>query len=364
MNRVNLSDIGLNEQQRLEAEAAGERLYPVRVIEQHRVQYKVIGESGELQAEVSGRLDHLALEPSDYPAVGDWVLVDRLEESAGRAVIHKILSRKSCFMRKAAGTGGERQIIAANIDVVFICMALNADYNLRRLERYLSVVWNSGADPVVVLTKSDLCPDLDSKLLELEAVALGAAVVVTSGLLEDGIGAVAPYLLQGRTVAFVGSSGVGKSTLINRLLGADILITGELRNDDKGRHITTHRQLLILPGGAMVIDTPGMRELQLMEADLSATFADIEALVHDCRFTDCSHQSEPGCAIQKALREGVLSEKRFESYQKLKKELAGEMRRSTLNPTLAEKAKVTEMMGSLKAIRNMQKANRKKKGPY
>lgn len=361
MNIFSLKDLGLTPQQQEETAAAGSSLHAARVTEQHRTHYRVLGEHGELQAEVSGRFAHLALEPSDYPAVGDWVLVDRLKDDGGHALIHRVLSRKSCFLRTAAGTGGEGQVIAANIDTVFICMSLNADFNLRRLERYLSVIWSSGAEPVVVLTKGDLCEDVAVKLQEIAAVAAGAEVVVTAGLLAEGAESVKPFLEKGKTVAFTGSSGVGKSTLINRLMGLELLATGGLRNDDKGRHVTTHRQLLVLPDGAMVIDTPGMRELRLNDADLSRSFSEIEDLAVRCRFKDCTHKTEPGCAVREALESGTFTAERLQSYEKLQKELADATRRGTMNTTLAEKDKIITMMGSLKARREISKGRHKNK---
>ena len=225
-------------------------------------------------------------------------------------------------MRKAAGTSKSEQVVAANIDTVFLCMSLNNDFNLRRLERYLAVAWESGADPVVVLTKADLCADLPQKQREVGAIAMGVDILTTSAMESDGYRQIMPYITQGRTVAFVGSSGVGKSTLINRLLGEERLATDGLRNDDKGHHTTTHRELLFLPNGAMVIDTPGMRELGMWDAasGVEQAFEDIEELAARCRFCNCSHSSEPGCAVQAALESGHLDTGRWQSYQKLKNE--------------------------------------------
>ena len=201
-------------------------------------------------------------------------------------------------------------------------MSLNNDYNLRRLERYLSIAWDSGSTPVIVLTKADLCDDLPAKVAEVESVAIGVDILVTSALEQDGYTQVLPFIREGRTVAFIGSSGVGKSTLINCLLGEQRLDTNGLRNDDKGRHTTTHRELILLPHGGTVIDTPGMRELGMWDSGtgIDQTFGEIEELTSRCRFSDCSHQSEPGCAVQRALRDGLISEERWRSYLKLKSE--------------------------------------------
>ena len=242
----------------------------------------------------------------------------------GNAVIQAILPRKSVFTRRAAGTANREQVVAANIDTVFICMSLNNDFNVRRLERYLSVAWDSGASPVIILTKADLCSDLDQRLRSVESVALGVEVVVTSSISENGTDALKPYLKEGKTASFIGSSGVGKSTLINRLMGSDKLATNGLRNDDKGRHTTTHRELVLLENGALVIDTPGMRELGMWGADsgIDTTFADIEELALSCKFKNCTHTTEPGCAILAAIEDGTLSEERYRSYTKLSAENA------------------------------------------
>ena len=292
-----------------------------RILSQEKGLYRVITEFGEKLAEISGKFRYETECLSDYPAVGDFVMVD-WNHAGGNAVIHHILPRKSCFTRKAAGQRRE-QVVAANVDTLFLCMALNNDFNLRRLERYLTIGWDSGAVPVVVLTKSDLCTDLDSKVSEVESVAFGVDVLVTSSVDVDGEMQIRPYIVEGKTVAFLGSSGVGKSTLINRLLGEDRLETQALRNDDKGRHTTTHRELILLPSGGMVIDTPGMRELGMWDSaeGMETTFADIEELANRCRFSDCTHTSEPGCAVLSALEDGSLDSSRWNSYLKIKTEL-------------------------------------------
>ena len=298
-------------------------LTPARVILQEKDLYRIVTAHGEQPAVVSGKFRYEAQTVSEYPAVGDFVMVEHAGED-GNAVIQAILPRKSVFTRRAAGTANREQVVAANIDTVFICMSLNNDFNVRRLERYLSVAWDSGASPVIILTKADLCADLDQRLREVESVALGVEVVVTSSLSENGTDALKPYLKEGKTASFIGSSGVGKSTLINRFMGNDKLATNGLRNDDKGRHTTTHRELVLMENGALVIDTPGMRELGMWGADsgIDTTFADIEALALGCKFKNCTHTSEPGCAIRAAIEDGSLSEERYRSYTKLSAENA------------------------------------------
>lgn len=357
MKKIDLNNLGLTE--RLSEEAKQyQGLYIGRVSSQAKDLYRVLMEEGELRAEVSGKFRHLASTPSDYPVVGDFVLVDRTDNSNGNGIIHQVLTRKSCFGRKAAGSN-DLQVVAANIDQVFICMALNNDFNLRRLERYLSIAWDSGAIPVVVLTKADLCPDIDAKVDALSPLTVGVDVLITTSMSSDGYAAVQSRIVNGRTVAFIGSSGVGKSTLINRLLGEERLATYEIRNDDKGRHTTSRRELILIPGGGVVIDTPGMRELGIIGADLSKSFADIDELAVSCRFRDCTHGSEPGCAVQQAIKEGFLSVERLASFKKLQKEA----KYNGLNSKQIEKEKINAMfkgMGGMKNARRFIKEKTRK----
>ncbi len=351
MDYLRLKEYGLSDRFAQEA-ALYDGLFLARVSEQHRDLYKVIGEQGELQAGVSGKLAYQAGGSGDFPAVGDWVMIDRIDNNTGNAVIHHILQRKSVFERKAAGTSNTIQIIAANIDIVFICMSLNADFNLRRLERYLSIAWNSMATPVIVLTKADLCADLSQRLAEISTVSVGTDVVVCSSLEDNGYQQVVSYLTKGKTIAFIGSSGVGKSTLINRLLGRDVLVTKDIReDDDKGRHATTHRQLLLLPQGGIVIDTPGMRELQLDSGNLSKCFEDVADLAARCKYQDCSHTAEPDCAVRRAIEAGELPRERFENYLKLQKEIGYE----GLNSRQLEQEKIKRMFGSMGEMKQAMK---------
>jgi ribosome biogenesis GTPase / thiamine phosphate phosphatase len=301
---------------------AGDGLVPARVAVQHRGSYVVCAETGELSAEPSGKLRHETPE-GGLPVAGDWVVIRPHEDGSG-AIVHAVLPRRTAISRKAAWLATEEHVLAANVDVVFLVAGLDGDLNLRRLERYLATVWNSGAEPVIVLTKPDLADDLESALLSVSSIAIGVPVHVANGLTGEGVDELRPYLSENRTVALLGSSGVGKSTLINRLRGEDVQAVGDVRKGDRrGRHTTTTRELVRLPGGGLLLDTPGMRELQLWSVDdgFDATFSDIEALIEQCRFNDCSHRREPGCAVRRALANGSLDRGRYAGYEKLQREL-------------------------------------------
>ena len=311
-----------DELQRQFTALAAEGLIPGRVILQQRGLYGLATDLGEIRAEISGRLARDA-PAGGYPAAGDWVAA-AVGDTGELAIIHHVLPRRTAFTRKAAGPSGGIQVVAANVDVAFLTASLGADLNPRRLERYLASAWQSGAAPVVLLTKADLCRDLDAAVAPIERLAAGAPVHALSAFTGQGLEAVKAYLAPGRTAVMVGSSGVGKSTLLNALLGSERMVTQAIREQDgRGRHTTSHRELILLPGGGLLLDTPGMRELGLWDSDegLAATFEDIETLAAGCKFSDCGHGAEPGCAVRAAITRGVLEEARWRSYQKLQREL-------------------------------------------
>lgn len=321
---MGLEDLGWNDSLRAAFEPfAREGLVPGRVVAQLGL-YRVAAEAGEFLAETAGRLRH-AEEAGGLPAVGDWVAA-RPPTGTGTGMIHGVLPRRSKFSRKAAGSRTEEQVVAANVDIVFLVSGLDADFSPRRIERYLSAAWESGAEPVVVLNKADRCADpaeVAERVRAVEEIALGVPVVATSAKAGEGLDQLRAWLAPGRTVALLGSSGVGKSTLTNRLLGREAQRTAEVREgDDRGRHVTRHRELFRSPEGWLLLDTPGMREIQLWESDegVESTFSDIEEIAQGCRFRDCRHEAEPGCAVRAAVEAGRLSAGRLEGWHKLQRE--------------------------------------------
>jgi ribosome biogenesis GTPase len=339
---VTLEQLGWNEPAAKSLQESGlTDVVPARVARQDKLSYVVYTANRAMRAAVSGAFRHRAARPNEFPAVGDWVAV-RPRSGQEAATIHAVLPRRTVVSRRAAGDREEAQVIAANVDSLMVCCGLDRDYNVRRIERYLTVAYASGAAPVIILTKADLCAGVDVPRAEVEALAVGAPVLCVSIQDAASLEAVRRMIPPGRTAALVGSSGVGKSTLINGLLGWQALKIGAVREfDGRGRHTTTHRQLLPVPGGGVIIDTPGMRELQLWadEDHVSGSFADIESLAAECRYRDCSHSSEPGCAVLAASVSGRLAPQRLMSYRKQLAELRYVERRDEPELLAAEKAR-------------------------
>jgi ribosome biogenesis GTPase len=302
---------------------------PGRILVEHKGSYVVATEDGDRDASVSGRFRHEAAVAEDFPAVGDWVVVSA-QESGGSGVIHAVLPRATRFARPARGDIPGAQVVAANVDVVLVVAALDRDFNLRRVERYLALAWSSGAEPVVVLNKADVCDDVGGRMADVGAIAPGVPVRAVSARDGTGIDSITPLLEPGKTVALLGSSGVGKSTITNALLGWERQKTNDVREDDqRGRHTTTMRELVITPSGALLIDSPGMRSVGMWEIEegLDDAFADVAAFAAECRFNDCSHAGEPGCMVRMAIADGRLPESRLLSQQKLARESAALARR-------------------------------------
>jgi ribosome biogenesis GTPase / thiamine phosphate phosphatase len=311
------------------ASHAAEGLVPARVLVQQRGHYEIVAEAGELTATLAGKFAREA-EEGGYPVAGDWVAIAaRGGEHA--ATIRHVLPRKGVFVRRAAGPGAARmQVVAANVDVALLVATLDAELNVRRIERYLAAALESGAAPVIVLTKADACDDVAALKAEVEAIAGGIPVHAISARTGEGLDSVRALLRPGETAVLVGTSGAGKSTLVNALAGSQLMATQAISVDGvRGRHTTTHRELVLLPSGALILDTPGMRELGLWDAaaGVTAAFADVEELMTQCRFHDCRHNSEPGCAVRAAIADGTLDPARWDAYGKLQRETAFEKRK-------------------------------------
>jgi ribosome biogenesis GTPase len=318
---------------------------PARIAQEHKHRYLVYCEHGELSARVSGRMLHAADSRADLPAVGDWVAIQP-RPAEGSATVIALLPRRSMLCRKVAWVRTEEQVLAANVDTAMLVTDLGLDFNPRRIERYLTLSWESGAHPVIILNKADLCLDVEKHVAEAGAVAFGVPIHVVSALEGQGLEAVRGYLRTGVTAVLLGSSGVGKSTLINALMGSEQQRVGAVRESDgRGRHVTTARQLLMFPWGGMIIDTPGLREIQLWagEDSLGGSFEDIEELARECRYGDCRHGSEPGCAVKAAIEEGALDEGRFRSYLKLQREIRYLTARKDHRARLDQKARQKRM---------------------
>lgn len=334
-------------------QCASEDMKPGRVIADYGQKLRVVLEQGEVMA--ARPVNHGTYK--ETPVVGDWVVVNCINNGE-TAVINRVLTRKTAFTRAAAGREVKQQVVAANIEIVFLIQSLNRDFNLRRMERYLIAAWESGAIPVIVLTKADCSSSAAEKVLEVQRTAPGTDIHVVSAVTGQGVQEIRRYFQPGATVALLGSSGVGKSTLINVLAGEELLTTQEIRlNDARGRHTTTHREIILLPEGGLVMDTPGMRALQLWEADagMAEVFGDIDELTALCRFADCNHGYEPGCAVREALDTGVLGQERWDSWQKLQRELAFIEAKKTGQARLYEKRWSKQIAKVSKQIKKVNK---------
>lgn len=317
-----------------------------RVISQNKGIYKLITPDGEKFGKVSGKFIYETCDSEDFPSVGDFVMVS-YKSKEDTAIIHNILRRRSVFLRSFSGKRDRSQVIASNIDNLFICMSLNNNFNLNRLERYLSIAFDSGSTPIIVLTKSDLCENLNDMVLEVEKISCYSDIIITS-IFEDVIPKFQKYFKEGITCAFVGSSGVGKSTLINKLLGEEVLKTNGLSSGDRGKHTTTGRELFLCPLGGVLIDTPGMREIGIDYGNLDKSFEDIEKLSLECKFSDCSHTNEPGCKVIEAIEKGVIDKRRIDNYFKLRNELSYD----GLNSRQIENLKIKRMFKEVGGIKN------------
>lgn len=346
-----LTSLGFNEsfQEHLDRlnSSRSSPLIPARIRAEHRGSYELLSASGEQRASVSGRMRHNTLDPSELPTVGDWVGVNE------EGLIEAVLPRSSLFLRKAAGTDSHPQAIAANVDRVFIVTSANQDFNPRRIERYVAAVLAGGAQPILVLNKVDLCDDLNPLLDSLDGSCRALPLVQVSALNKSGHTQLAPFVESGKTLALVGSSGVGKSTLANWLLGSEQLDTDTIRSgDDHGKHTTTARSLFVLPQGGCLIDTPGMRQFALWSEQSAEVrgFEDIDDLKTRCRFHDCQHSGQPGCAVEAALLDGTLTAKRLANHEKLQRELAHQQKGGSVASRQAIKRRGRELSAQIRQI--------------
>lgn len=340
---MNLNKLGLN-RKKLDIEDDS-RIG--RVSAQFKNLYKLMTKNGETMATLAGNKYFMSIK-ADFPVVGDWVIFEQYNKDSN-AVIKKILSRDNKLSRNQAGKKDEEQVIAANIDIIFIVSSLNEEFNKRRIERYLTIAWDSGAKPILILNKSDLCNDIKYYKEQIESVAMGTEYIVTSCLNKEGINKIREYLKTDKTAVLIGSSGVGKSSIINILVEKEKQTVKEIREDDaRGRHTTTNRELFVIPSGGVIIDTPGMREIQLwaQKESLNNVFSEIDKFAKNCKFNDCSHTHEPGCAVKDALKKGNLEQDRLDNYFKMKKEIEYQKLKEKYKAKKANKIKWQRLKGN------------------
>jgi ribosome biogenesis GTPase len=347
---MNLNNLGWNENREMEFKEFDETLVPGRVSTEHKNSFTVLTESGEITAKIGLKMYQSAYSRTELPVVGDWVAV-KIVENSNENIIMKIFSRESQIARKTKNNfgrnynkdgGSDLQPISSNIDTIFLVMAMDRDFKQRKIERYLALIWESGSNPVIILNKADKVYNPEYYIEQAEEVALGVPIVAVSAMLNEGIDQLMKYIEFGKTITLIGSSGVGKSSIINRILSEDKMYVNDVRKgDDRGRHTTTHRQLIEIPSGGVLIDNPGIRDLKLAVSheSLDATFSDIEELTRQCRFNNCKHDTEPDCAIKNAIMTGELSEERYENYLKLKRELAHFKKRQFFSEKYKESGK-------------------------
>jgi ribosome biogenesis GTPase len=349
--QVNLFELGWDAHfEALWQECVSDGCVPARVVSQQRGLWRIVGDFEECWAEPSGKFRKESEGGGDWPAVGDWISAEVRPEKQN-ALIQKVLPRRSRFLRKVAGKQITEQVIVANIDVALVVAALDGDFNVRRIERYLAQCWESGARPAIVLNKADACAEPQELMTEIERIAMGVPIFLVSAKTGEGLDPLEASFKKGQTVVLLGSSGVGKSTLVNRLLQEERQPTHAVRaSDSRGRHTTTSRELFVMPSGALIIDTPGLRELQLWNAaeGLTQTFADVDELASQCRFTDCQHQNEPGCAVQGALASGILDGERLESWRKLQREQEFLLRKRDPEIGATQKKRIKILMRQVK----------------
>jgi ribosome biogenesis GTPase len=361
MNKVSLKKLGWNDffQRNYDEvkSSSGQDLIPARVSVEHLSNYKLYSEFGELSGTLAGKFHYQSQGHKNFPVVGDWVVVKKILNEE-KAIIQQVLPRKTSFSRKEAGQKTEEQVIASNIDLVFLMSSMNVEFNPNRIQRYLALIYESGAKPVILLNKSDLAEDKEFYPERVKEINSSLPVHCISSKYHEGIGELKSYFCEGTTSAVIGSSGVGKSTFINELIGENYLETQEISfYKDRGTHTTTKRELIVLPSGGLIIDTPGMREVQLWESTegLSEVYSDIENLELECKFTDCRHETEPGCAVQKAIEEGILTVERLKNFRKLQRESERFEKKKNKNERNLEKRKFKQLSKNIKSYYKFKK---------